>query len=196
MSASQADQTISYGNEPRVFRVAVADIPANSLLALASKGLAHWLGNECASKVSTEKKRRVDANEPAMTEAEEEAMRNETQDAAWARIMSGEISAASRGPRGTALDTVIRRIGKDELVGLLTKMGIKFPEGKNKATGQPNTVTLDGQAVTGPDLLNKYVAGHTERLTTLAKREMARIEKEAAKVEKSDGLSMGSLGLG
>src|SRR3954471_23062408 len=133
MSDSQ-ELSIKYGD----VTFSLATLPAASLAALASRGLAHYLGNEGASAVSSKKDafaKEHDGAEPdestvASWKAEELAAR-------VARITEGTIGQNSRGPRGTAVDTIARRIAVSELTANLAKSKIKFPTGKE-------TVALPG----------------------------------------------------
>lgn len=190
MSTSIETNTISYGKAPgQVYSFNLSDLPQTSVLALASKGLAHSLGNECASKVSGEKSRRAEAGEPEMSEAEVSEMLAAARERMVLTITEGTMGvSAARGPRANPIDSIIRRIGTDELRAKLAKAGLRLPQGKNKETGEPNVMELpskvDGttKTYTAAELVGNYIAAHSDRLTKLAEREL----KAVANAAKSD----------
>src|ERR1700677_1518374 len=121
---------VKYGSGASAIQIDLTAIPTVSLVALAQKGLNHYLGNEAASRVASamnaasgvtydmdkgEAKARRDAwkadNGDTVAKLE-----SDTLAAFIAAIHEGTIGAASGG-RGTALETVMKRIATDELNG-------------------------------------------------------------------------------
>lgn len=190
MSETTQNMTVSYGKAPgTVYSFDLGALPTASLIALASSGLAHKMGNEVASQVSTEKAKRKEAGSAELTEAEIDTMLAELREEMAGKILAGTIGTSTRGPRGTALDTIVRQKAKAEMVAVLAKHGITFPEGKYPKThaqaGEARVIVMDGKAVTGSELVDRYLTKHSERLTALAKREMAAVEKAAEAATKS-----------
>lgn len=201
MIDGQVSSIVTYGTPPgRVLSYDVRQLSLESLVALVSSGLSHKAGNEVASKVSTEKKRRAEAGEAPMTDDEISAMLNAGWDALNEKILNGTLGISTRAPRGTAIETVIRQIAKEELVARLSKVGYKFPTGKDKS-GNPSTITVgtgeDAKVYTGAELLDSYVNANLDALTKSAKRRMDQAERDAAKAVAAGGgvVSVTSLGL-
>lgn len=168
-------------------KLAIADIPTVSQIALMARGLSHILGNEVASKVSGKVKKWAEENETLETDDEEafvaardenaEAWKLEAYAEALAKIMGGTLGLRAVGPRGTAIETDMRAIAIDEIKAVLAKSGIKWPA---KADGV--IVTKSGDK-TRAQLVEDYLTKHDYRLRAEAHRRQALIKDGAAEVE-------------
>ena len=102
-------------------------LPAKSLLAMVKRGVGHYLGNEQASKLTTWKEaRETETGVPPTEEAIAQA-KSGFQSDALAKLLAGEVGHSVRGPRGTAVDTVIRQIALERATKLLADAKLKMP---------------------------------------------------------------------
>ena len=164
---------IKYGE----FTIVTAKLPEASVTALLRRGLAHFLGNEQASKVAAEFKDNAEA-----TQAEKDKFKAGCVTAALQALQDGTVGANTRGPRGTAIDTVIRGLAEKEVRDALKHLGVTMPSGDKVVK------FADGQELTRAQLIDRRVAKHGERLKKEAEVEMNRREREAAKVGSLDDL--------
>jgi len=183
---------VKYGSGASAITIDLTTIPTVSLVALAQKGLNHYLGNEAASRVATamntacnitsetdkgEAKALRDAWK--LANAETYAKLIADTDAAFvAAIHAGEIGASSGG-RGTALETVMKRIATDEINGILSTHRLAKPK---KAADK---ITFgDGTAFTFGELVERRLSeghpySHGPRIRKVAEAEQARLAKAA-----------------
>lgn len=174
---------IKYGD----YTIDADTIPAKSVNALLARGLAHICGNEVSSKVVSKIRSVIGAdatkdavkeyrtaNDAKVTEWEHEGITE-----ALKSLQDGTVGDRSFGPRGTALDTVIRQVATEELRAALKKGGQSLPSGK-KTVLVATAANPNGEQFTGPELVARYVAANTERLTREANSRMSKAEKVAA----------------
>lgn len=87
-------------------------------------------------------------------------------------IASGTVGHRVVGPRGSAIETVMRQVALAELTAAFKKKNAKLPKAKD-------TVTVGGKPFTRTELVAAYVAKHGERLRQEAERRQADAEAEA-----------------
>ncbi len=161
---------LTYGDH----KVSIADIPTQSYIALAARGFSHMLGNEVASKVTAAKKKFAEANEALATESPEEyeealaenveALETQYRAEMIAKIMGGTLGLRATGPRGSAIETVMRAVAIEELKAALGKESVKWPA---KADDE---IIVRGITYTRTSLVEAYMAKHGKRLRTEAER--------------------------
>ena len=144
---TMADQktTVSIaGNE-----IEYSTLPVQSLVALLQRGINHVLGNEVASKVSTAKRAvkggdGPDKDEPKYTDAELEALENETYDAKVKAILEGELGVRVAGvAKATPFEKVCRDVAWlmiENSPGVKNK-SVKLPHGKG--SGEARKAMID-----------------------------------------------------
>lgn len=151
--------------------------PEKSVEALIRRGLAHYLGNEQASKVTAHFDDKPDA-----TDVEKAAFKAECQAKAIEALEKGTIGANVRGPRGSQVETIVRQLAEKEVRDILKHNGLTMPSG-DKVVEFAN-----GEKLTRAQLIERRVAKHGERLNKEAETEMKRREREAAKAGSVDAL--------
>lgn len=175
--------SVKYGE----FEIAnVYDLPARSLAALVASGLAHKLGNEIAAKVAAYKAKATDGKLPS--ESEIAQFKAQKQKEMFASLLSGEAAASARGPRGSAIESMMKKIAAEELAARFRALGKSLPSGDKTIT----LTTGDGrvEAVTRATLIDRRVAAHSERLRAEAER---RISEERAKAAAAVAAGGGTL---
>ena len=140
--------TIAYGE----ITIDVATMPTKSLLAMVKRGVAHYLGNEQAAKVTSWKESFQTENKREATDDEIAAKKAEFTASALEALNKGEVGHSTRGPRGTALETVMRAIALERATTLLGNAKLKMPSKDEKVTF-PN-----GQAFTRQELIDRQIA--------------------------------------
>lgn len=201
---------ITYGK----FSVDLNGLHSASLAALASRGLAHFLGNEQASKVVTKIEAVLAGETPeskkVFADLDKAARRsainawreaNETQVAIWEdevrqaaflKIGSGEMGVSTRGPSVDPVESAMNAIAKREVTDTLKGAGLKFPKGASKDKAA-ETVVLGENAFTGEQLVARRLATHGDRIRKEAQKHVdelsrkAKKAQEAAKVAKAAG---------
>lgn len=164
--------TLSWGDGDETVSAKIADIPATSLFALSQRGWTHVFGNECASSLTAEKKRRAEKGEPALTESEENAFLADKRAAKLAAIMNGTMGVRVGGARLSPLDRHMRDIARARLVTDATSKGIKLPSGKN-------TIMVRGKAMTLADLVAARIDRERDDIKAEAERRIAADSKPA-----------------
>lgn len=159
--------TISYGD----IKVDFNTVPAASLEAVLRRGVAHFLGNEQASKVASHFADQPDATAEAKATFKAECIAN-----ALKALSDGTVGASNRGPRGSTIDTVIRGLAEKEVKAILKANGLTMPSG-DKVIEFAN-----GDKLTRAQLIDRRIAKEGERLKAEATKEMARTEKAAKAV--------------
>ena len=105
-----------------------ASLPEISRLALMTKGLAHWLGNEVASKVVAKADKFEEETKAPATIETKAGWRKDFTEEYLARLQSGEITVE----RGSSVDPVEREaesLAKADLQAVLRAKG-SWPKGK------------------------------------------------------------------
>lgn len=161
------------------FSIELTKLPPASLHRLASYGLAHYLGNQAASKVVAWAEKFETDNKRAPTDEEKSARKTEVQNTMFAAVLSGEMGVhASRGPAIDPEDAEMERLAKAEILATLKANNIKAPK-KDEA------VTFgDGTQKTMEAMIDTRLERHGERLRTEAKASLkakAKAKEAAAK---------------
>lgn len=159
-------QPITYGTHT----IDPAALPTKSVQALIARGIAHYLGNEQASKVASA----FDGVE-GVTDEQKSAKKAELQALAVKALVDGTIGTRAVGPRGSTVDTVMRALAKAEVIGILKHNKLSFP------TGDKKVKFPDGTELSGADLIDRRIAKHGERLRKEAEVKMKADERKAAK---------------
>lgn len=189
---------ITYGNHS----IDPATLPEASVNALLTKGLAHFLGNEQASKITARIVSELKLEDSVVGDVRKAAITAyraanpkhvsdwtaEVVKEALGKLSAGTVGVSTRGPTGTKLDTVVRALAKAEVVSILSAMSpsVKFPKGEEKVAFP------DGNAFTGDELIARRLAKHGERLTKEGEKKMADDARKAAKAAegaKASGLT-------
>ena len=186
---------IIYGS----YQIDPAQLPAKNVLAILTRGISHYLGNEVSAKVFGEVRRnakamlietgvekpsdeQIAAQVDGITDEAYAAIKSRLTDEAFARLMSGEVGAGSvRGPSVTPLEKAIMSEAKARVTARLKANGLKVPKGEE-------TVTIRGVAKTFETLVSECIDREgTEEITIkgvkfesierVAKRHIAEQEK-------------------
>lgn len=159
--------TITYGDHS----VDTEKLPAKSVEALLRRGLAHFLGNEQASKVASHF---ADAD-PAPTDEAKAAFKAECVSKALQALHDGTIGNVVRGPKGTSVEAVMRGLAEKEVRAILKTAGLTMPSGDKVVE------FASGEKLTKADLISRRITKHGDRLRKEAETEMKRAEREAVK---------------
>lgn len=177
---------ITYGNH----KIDLESIPQTSVIALASAGLAHTLGNVVASKIVAEIRKAINSEKPSgVTTEAVKAWRSANEDKisalsakfqgeALAAIAEGKLGVHSpRRPSASAdpLQAEMRKLAKTQITDILIAAGMKFP---GVVKGKASTVTLKGKEWTGEELVSNrldvaYPNNNREAIEAEAKRNLA-----------------------
>lgn len=172
---------VQYDNAPKWDHAA---LPLASFVNVYARGHTHLNGNVVASQVSGQKETLVAESglaDPADAAAMKVAVKafsadpaNRATIAGWERTareevyseaLAGKLGTRSGGPRGSRLESVIRKVAEGRIKSILSKAGITWPSGKD-AAGKYKTVTVanirdaDGNPVpmTASDLIDRALA--------------------------------------
>ena len=182
---SDTSTTVKYGD----FEVDLATLPQISVLAMFRRGLAHYLGNEQASKLTAwaESHEKEHGSKPA--DEARDAAKASFQAAAMKALVDGSVGANVRGPRGSALETIMRGIAEKRVREILKQAGLSMPSG-DKAVKFPN-----GTELTRADLIDRQLARNGDAIRVEAERELKARERAAAKAVGDAGSAMAALGI-
>lgn len=173
-----------------------------SIDAMVRRGVAHYLGNEMASKVVTweesENKARKESGAAPVTDEEKAAKKAEYQSAGLTALSDGSVGASSRGPRVDPLTAATQSIAKREVLDVLKANGLKPPKGDESiefANGTKKTMaemvaTRIAHAEHGPRI-NKEAA----KKVADDERKAKKAKDEAAKRDKATPVNADDLGL-
>lgn len=148
-------------------------LPAASQVALVTRGVTHFLGNEQASKVSGWAKKIVEDGGEEPADDEKKAKKAEFVAAALEALRAGTVgSRTSAGPRATPFESALRAIAKEEVVNLLRQNKIKVPT-------KDSTISFKGEDLTMEQLIARRIANpnHAERLKKEAAAKVRESEK-------------------
>ncbi len=165
---------VTYGEHTVDF----ATVPHTSLMAMLRRGVSHYLGSEQASKVVAlfDPDRKLAEGESRLEDTDEnrESAKATFQAKALAAIAEGTVGVSTRGPGVDPLTAQIESIARKEVTAQLKDNKVKVPK---KAT---DTVKVPGGAeYTMAQLVERRIARDGERLTGLAKAELAEKARKA-----------------
>ena len=180
---------LTYGN----VKIDTERLPLASIHALLSRGLAHYAGNEQNAKVGPEFGDKVTAagfaNLKALRAAPgehagllveiEKFLNGKVADAVKA-LHDGTVGDGMRGPRGTALDTVIRAIASAEVKKTLANIGVTMPSGDKKVK------FTTGEELTASELIARRIAKHGDRITKEAEAKMKADERKVSGIKTAE----------
>lgn len=157
---------LTYGE----FKINTDALPATSVAALLSRGFAHFMGNETASRVASHF-----GNDLKFTsDADKQAAKLRFQGEAIAKLESGTVGVSSpRGPRGSSIDTIIRALAEKEVRGILANNKLAMPTGDKTIELGTDPV----ERLTKADLIARRIAKHGDRLRKEAEAEVRRLAK-------------------
>lgn len=175
---SNPNLVLTYGP----FQADFNTLPEASLVAMLRRGFGHFMGSECASKVTAA----FDPeNETQPTETKEE-YKAKVQAEMFAKLQAGTVGVSTRGPAVDPITTIIRRLAKAEIIPILKANGLAWPKKAEDVVSFPN-----GDKFTGAQLVDRRIAKEGDRLGKDAKKvadEQARKIKKAEEAAKAAGI--------
>lgn len=191
-----------------------ATLPVASQIAMARRGLVHFLGNEQAAKVSAKANREADLAAKAFKEANG---REATADEALAFVASdetkqewklgfiaegvkalaeGSVGMGARGPAVDPVEAEMERIAKRQVTDILKANGIKVPRKDEAVTfndGSTKTMEdmVEGRLAKNSDAIRK----EAEKAVKDRKRQQDAAKAAAAKAAEAGAKSAEDLGL-
>lgn len=177
MDANPASFTVStsipsakYGDH----EVDFTSLPPGSIAKLLRGGLAHFLGNETASRVSAEKKTAEEQGVPLSPE-DLAKVKADYMAEALENLRTGKVNTAVRGPRGTTLDAVFNKLVIEKATSLLRLNNLSMPSG-DKVCTFPN-----GDALSRGQIIERVTKRYGEVLRVEAQKAMDKAQRDAAK---------------
>lgn len=157
---------LTYGE----FKINTDALPAASVAALLSRGFAHFMGNETASRVASH----FGDDLKSTSDADKQAAKLRFQGEAISKLESGTVGiSAPRGPRGSSIDTIIRALAEKEVRGILANNKLVMPTGDKTIELGTDPV----ERLTKADLIARRIAKHGDRLRKEAEAEVRRLAK-------------------
>lgn len=193
--------TIKYGN----FEIDMDKLPAASVDAMFRRGVSHFFGSEQASKVTAYfDPAHDDAKNRPDTPENRAAKKAEFQKAAYDALLAGTVGVSVRGPTVDPITTIVHRLAKAEIKGILAHNKLKWPAKADATVKLANGETVTGEQLiarrldpTGPagiDTAGKFGPkgmSHLERLTKEANKIAAEQSKKNAKLaEQAEGADL------
>lgn len=157
------DKTFKWGE----ITVTPADVPVQSLFALAQRGFSHVLGNEVAAQVSTWKKtdEGKNADERAI-----EAYAKSKRDEKLAKILDGTLGVRiATGPRVSGIEALMRSIAVEFLRKRLDAYSKKTGSKVTLPT-KDNTITVAGKVMTREQLVEAELRKSGDAIRAEAER--------------------------
>ncbi len=175
MADTQADiseKTLKWRTgRPDAREISPADVPTQSLFALAQRGLSHLGGNEVAAQVAAWKKTEEGKN---ATEAQVAAKEAEFAAAKLEKLLNGTLGVRVAGaPRVSGIDAIIRSIAVEWLKVALKKQNAKLPTGED-------TITVAGKVMNREQLIEAAIRKNSDEFRAEAER------RQAAQAEGAD----------
>lgn len=161
-------------------------LPESSLVGMLRRGFAHYMGSECASKVTGHFQPESLPEGESDTPEARAAFKASVQSEAYAKLVAGTVGVSTRGPAVDPVETIARRLAKAEILPILKTNGLAWPKKAEDVVSFP-----DGRKLTGKELIDRRLAQHGERLLKDAKKvadEAARKAKKAQEAAKGEDL--------
>lgn len=120
--------------------VDLSKIPHSSAMALARFGLAHYLGNQQASKVSAAKAKALESSRDAdgnvvagreLSTEEIASLKAHFRAEGMKAIAEGTMGAGARGPSKDPFEAALDSIVRESVKETLRKYGLKVPKGED-----------------------------------------------------------------
>lgn len=167
---SNPNLILTYGDFTADFNT----LPESSLVAMLRRGFGHFMGSECASKVSTAFSDDAETK-PSVSKDEYKA---QVQAEMFTKLGAGTVGVSTRGPAVDPITTIVRRLAKAEIIPILKANGLAWPKKAEDVVVFPN-----GDKFTGAQLVDRRVAKEAERLTKDATKIAAEQARKNAKAE-------------
>lgn len=182
---SNSNLSITYG----AFVADFNKLPEASLVAMLRRGFGHFMGSECASKVTAHfDPENLPEGESDTPEARA-AFKAQVQAEMFSKLEAGTVGISTRGPTIDPVETIARRLAKAEIIPILKANALAWPKKVEDKVTFP-----DGRAFTGAELIDRRLKTEGDRLLKDAKKkadEMARAAKKVA--EAAAGAGLGAL---
>ena len=179
---SNPNLVITYGQHVADFNT----LPEASLVAMIRRGFGHFMGSECASKVTAHFDPENLPEGESDTPESRATYKASVQAEMFAKLLAGTVGISTRGPTVDPVETIARRLAKAEIIPILKANGLAWPKKVEDKVTFP-----DGRAFTGAELIDRRLKTEGDRLNKEAKKkadEMARQAKKSAEAAKEAGL--------
>lgn len=174
------DFIVKYGE----WSIRWGDLPLAAKVYLAQNGFSQSM-TDAAALTKAQKHHPAPEGSPAgtlgepLSDEELAAKVYELRSARFDRILAGTVAVRAGSPKAVSqLDRVMAQVATERLKAALATKGIALPSGKDKATGQPKTLTVSGKAMTREELVAAYVAKNQDDVKAEAERRIG--ESKAA----------------
>ena len=169
--SSNPNLVIKYGDYSADFNT----LPEASLVGMLRRGFAHFMGSECASKVTAHFD--PDQESPPQDSPEARAaFKSQVQKDMFAKLVAGTVGVSTRGPAVDPIVTIERRLAKRDIIAKILKPNaLAWPK---KADDVLETAT---GKFTGAELINRRLANpkYGPALKAEAKKVLAAQQKAA-----------------
>lgn len=168
---SNPNLVISYGDYKADFNT----LPEGSLVGMLRRGFAHFMGSECASKVTAHFDPEAENPVPDSPEARA-AFKAQVQKEMFAKLVAGTVGVSTRGPAVDPIVTIERRITKRDIIAKILKPnGLAWPK-----KAEDKLVTGSG-SFTGAELIDRRLANpkYAPAIKAEAKKILAEQQKQA-----------------
>lgn len=177
MNTETPNLTITYGEHTLDF----TQLPAQSVRAMLSRGVTHYLGSEQASKVGPnsswfEKFEKENGRKP--NEDETKAQKASNLAAAIQALVAGTVGTA-RGPKLDPVEAEMERMAETEVWDTLA--GAKLCKGNKKPKGEDSFEFADGSKFTFDELVERRLEKHGERIKSAAAKKVEAARKAREK---------------
>jgi len=183
---------VTYGD----FVIATDKLSDTNLAAIVRRGVAHYLGNEQASKTAPTSKWYKDWQEAHNGTSPDEdtiaAQKAADQKAAYDRLLNGEIGSGPRAAPVDPVEKILERLVLAEIKTKLAAIGLKPPKGDAVITFK------DGSTRTIDQMRENVLARDGDRLRKMAAKQVADAKRESDRAKAAAEAAMsgaGDLGL-
>lgn len=113
-------------------RLDAGTLPVVSVRAMFARGVKHFLGNEVSSEVSQHEDKNPGISDQALDQYKAAAIAE-----AYQEILDGKVGISTRGPRGSSIETEMKKIATDRMRTLLANLGKSWPSKKDATVELP-----------------------------------------------------------